>query len=167
VQCQVAPGLPSFRVVGLPDKAVGESRERVHSALAALGLSLPPKRITINLPPPTCPRKARTTTCRSRWRCWRRWAWSTARPSANMSRWVNWRSMGGSSQPRRAAGRAACAQRRKAWSARPRKGTEARWASGIDVIAAPDLISLLNHSERHAALARPVGEARRRCGWPT
>ena len=40
VQCQIAPGLPSFRVVGLPDKAVGESRERVHSALAALGLAL-------------------------------------------------------------------------------------------------------------------------------
>ena len=42
VQCQIAPGLPAFRVVGLPDKAVGESRERVHSALAALGLALPP-----------------------------------------------------------------------------------------------------------------------------
>jgi len=44
-------GLPNFTVVGLPDKAVGESRERVRSALHALGLALPPKRITVNLAP--------------------------------------------------------------------------------------------------------------------
>ena len=46
VQCQVAGGLPRFNVVGLADKAVGESRERVQSALASMGLALPPKRIT-------------------------------------------------------------------------------------------------------------------------
>ena len=57
VQCQIAPGLPAFRVVGLPDKAVGESRERVHSALAALGLALPPKRITVNLSPADLPKE--------------------------------------------------------------------------------------------------------------
>ena len=51
VQCQIAPGLPAFAVVGLPDKAVGESRERVRAALSSLGLSLPPKRITVNLAP--------------------------------------------------------------------------------------------------------------------
>jgi magnesium chelatase family protein len=74
VQCQIAPGLPRFNVVGLPDKAVNESKERVQAALSAMGLSLPPKRITINLSPLTCPRKAATMICRSRWRCWRRWA---------------------------------------------------------------------------------------------
>ena len=51
VQVQVAGGLPAFRVVGLADKAVGESRERVRAALNALGLALPPKRITVNLSP--------------------------------------------------------------------------------------------------------------------
>src|SRR5581483_11331285 len=51
VQVQMASGLPAFTLVGLPDKAVGESRERVRAALAALGLGLPPKRITINLAP--------------------------------------------------------------------------------------------------------------------
>jgi magnesium chelatase family protein len=44
-------GLPTFTVVGLPDKAVGESRERVRAALSAIGLALPPGRITINLAP--------------------------------------------------------------------------------------------------------------------
>ncbi|MEX2618476.1 MAG: YifB family Mg chelatase-like AAA ATPase [Alphaproteobacteria bacterium] len=51
VQVQIAGGLPAFTVVGLPDKAVAESRERVRSALGALGLALPPKRITVNLSP--------------------------------------------------------------------------------------------------------------------
>ena len=46
-----------FLVVGLPDKAVGESRERVHAALAAIGLSLPPRRITVNLSPADLPKE--------------------------------------------------------------------------------------------------------------
>ena len=41
VQCQIAAGLPAFHLVGLPDKAVGESRQRVQAALAAMGLALP------------------------------------------------------------------------------------------------------------------------------
>jgi len=56
VQCQVAPGLPAFNVVGLPDKAVAESRERVRAAISAMGLSLPPKRITVNLSPADLPK---------------------------------------------------------------------------------------------------------------
>ena len=51
VQVHIAGGMPNFMVVGLPDKAVGESRERVRAALNSLGLSLPPKRITVNLAP--------------------------------------------------------------------------------------------------------------------
>ena len=51
VQVQVSSGLPAFTVVGLPDKAVAESRERVRAALHAMGLALPPKRITVNLAP--------------------------------------------------------------------------------------------------------------------
>ncbi|MBC7985133.1 MAG: YifB family Mg chelatase-like AAA ATPase, partial [Sphingomonadaceae bacterium] len=57
VQCQVAPGLPAFNVVGLPDKAVGESRERVRAAISAIGLALPPKRITVNLSPADLPKE--------------------------------------------------------------------------------------------------------------
>ncbi|GMN02013.1 YifB family Mg chelatase-like AAA ATPase [Erythrobacter sp. MTPC3] len=56
VQCQVASGLPRFSIVGLPDKAVSESRERVQAALSAMGLALPPKRITINLSPADLPK---------------------------------------------------------------------------------------------------------------
>lgn len=51
VQVQMTSGLPAFTIVGLPDKAVAESRERVRGALHAMGLSIPPKRLTVNLAP--------------------------------------------------------------------------------------------------------------------
>ncbi|MCH7935867.1 MAG: YifB family Mg chelatase-like AAA ATPase [Proteobacteria bacterium] len=51
VQVQTSAGLPTFTIVGLADKAVGESRERVRGALHAMGLALPNKRITVNLAP--------------------------------------------------------------------------------------------------------------------
>ena len=51
VQVHIAAGLPAFTIVGLPDKAVAESRERVRVAVQALGLALPAKRITVNLAP--------------------------------------------------------------------------------------------------------------------
>lgn len=51
VQVQLTNGLPSFTIVGLPDKAIAESRERVRAAFQAIGLALPGKRITVNLAP--------------------------------------------------------------------------------------------------------------------
>src|ERR1700719_1001432 len=57
VQVQVAPGLPAFNVVGLPDKAVSEARVRVRSALVASGLALPARRITVNLAPADLPKE--------------------------------------------------------------------------------------------------------------
>ncbi len=57
VQVHIASGLPSFAVVGLGDKAVAESKERVRAALSAIGLALPPKRITVNLAPADMPKE--------------------------------------------------------------------------------------------------------------
>lgn len=51
VEVQISSGLVAFTIVGLPDKAVAESRERVRAALHAMGLSLPAKRLTVNLAP--------------------------------------------------------------------------------------------------------------------
>lgn len=51
VEVDVSSGLPGLSIVGLPDKAVAESRERVRSAIRAAGMQLPPKRITVNLGP--------------------------------------------------------------------------------------------------------------------
>ena len=51
VQVHLGGGLPAFTIVGLPDKTIGEARERVRAALSALGLALPSKRLTVNLSP--------------------------------------------------------------------------------------------------------------------
>jgi len=57
VQVQIGPGQVVFNIVGLPDKAVAESRERVRSALMASGLAMPLKRITVNLAPADLPKE--------------------------------------------------------------------------------------------------------------
>ncbi|MFC0218135.1 YifB family Mg chelatase-like AAA ATPase [Pseudochelatococcus lubricantis] len=57
VQVLVSSGVVAFSVVGLPDKAVGESRERVRAALAASGLAMPAKRVTVNLAPADMPKE--------------------------------------------------------------------------------------------------------------
>ena len=57
VQCAVSPGLPAFSIVGLPDKAVSEARDRVRSALTSMAIALPSKRITINLAPANLPKE--------------------------------------------------------------------------------------------------------------
>ncbi len=56
VQCALAPGLPAFNVVGLADKAVSESRERVRASMGAIGLAMPAQRITVNLSPADVPK---------------------------------------------------------------------------------------------------------------
>ena len=57
VQVHMGPGKVMFNIVGLGDKAVTESRERVRAALAASGLALPAKRITVNLAPADLPKE--------------------------------------------------------------------------------------------------------------
>ena len=59
VEVDVSSGLPAFSLVGLPDAAIRESRERVRSALIASGLALPAKRITVNLAPADLPKEGR------------------------------------------------------------------------------------------------------------
>lgn len=56
-QVQLSAGNPAFVIVGLPDKAVAESRERVRGALHALGIGLPPKHITVSLAPADLPKE--------------------------------------------------------------------------------------------------------------
>ena len=56
VQCALSPGLPGFSIVGLPDKAVSEARERVRAALSAMSVALPARKIVINLSPADLPK---------------------------------------------------------------------------------------------------------------
>ncbi|NAZ36612.1 YifB family Mg chelatase-like AAA ATPase [Rubellimicrobium sp. CFH 75288] len=57
VQCAVTPGQPAFAIVGLPDKAVSEARERVRAALSEMAIALPARRITVNLSPADLPKE--------------------------------------------------------------------------------------------------------------
>lgn len=57
IQAQIASGKVGFTIVGLPDKAVAESRERVRAAFTALGLALPAKRLIVNLAPASLPKE--------------------------------------------------------------------------------------------------------------
>jgi magnesium chelatase family protein len=57
VETHLANGLPGFNIVGLPEKAVQESRDRVRSAIVNCGFAFPPRRITVNLAPADVPKQ--------------------------------------------------------------------------------------------------------------
>jgi len=57
VQISISQGMPAFIICGLPDKAINESRDRIRSALAALGLALPARRIVVNMSPANVPKE--------------------------------------------------------------------------------------------------------------
>ena len=161
VQCQIAPGLPRFNLVGLPDKAVGESRERVHAALAAMGLALPPKRITINLSPADLPKEG------SHYDLPIALALLAAMGVTDAEQLQDWIAVGelaldGRIVPSPGVLLAAihASASGKGLICPAAQGAEARWASGIPVCAAPDLVSLLNHLKGVQTLPEPQpGEA--------
>ncbi|MCX7677398.1 MAG: YifB family Mg chelatase-like AAA ATPase [Alteraurantiacibacter sp.] len=156
VQCQVAAGLPRFAIVGLPDKAVGESRERVQSALASMGLALPPKRITINLSPADLPKEG------SHYDLPIALALLAAMGVADAEQLADFLAVGELALDGRivaspgvllAAMHAAEAQLSLICPAV--QGPEACWASGVPVLAAPDLVSLLGHLKGTSRLPDP------------
>ncbi len=156
VQCQIAPGLPRFNLVGLPDKAVNESRERVNAALAAMGLSLPPKRITINLSPADLPKEG------SHYDLPIALALLAAMGVTDAEQLADYIAVGELALDGRvvptpgvllAAIHASGADLGLICPAA--QGSEARWASGIPVLAAPDLVSLLNHLKGVQTLPAP------------
>ncbi|GGC23880.1 hypothetical protein GCM10011371_09420 [Novosphingobium marinum] len=161
VQCQVAPGMPGFHLVGLPDKAVGESRQRVQAALAAMGLSLPPKRITINLSPADLPKEG------SHYDLPIALALLSAMGVADAEQLADFVAVGelaldGRIIPSPGVLLAAlhASEAEKGLICPGSQGSEARWASGVPVVAAPDLVSLLNHLKGTQVLPEPPpGEA--------
>lgn len=156
VQCQIAPGLPRFTIVGLADKAVGESRERVQSALSAMGLSLPPKRITINLSPADLPKEG------SHYDLPIALALLAAMGVTDAEQLSDWIAVGELALDGRVVGSpgvllaAIHASQEEAGLICPAgQGAEARWAAGIAICAAPDLVSLLNHLKGTQTLPDP------------
>ena len=156
VQCQIAPGMPRFSVVGLPDKAVGESRERVQAALAAMGLALPPKRITINLSPADLPKEG------SHYDLPIALALLAAMGITDAEQLTDFVAVGelaldGRIVPSPGVLLAAlhASEQERGLICPAAQGAEARWASEIAILAAPDLTSLLNHLKGTGQLPAP------------
>lgn len=156
VQVQLASGLPAFLVVGLADKAVAESRERVRAAIAAIGLSLPPKRITVNLSPADLPKEgshfdlpiALGVLC----------AMGVV-DAETLSEYVAVGELGLDGRIAPAPGVLLAALHASAQDqgliCPAAQGPEAAWAGRISVVAAPDLLALINHLKGAGQLAAP------------
>ncbi|MGB3754665.1 MAG: YifB family Mg chelatase-like AAA ATPase [Parerythrobacter sp.] len=156
VQCSVAPGLPRFDIVGLANKAVGESKERVRAALSAMALALPPKRITINLSPADLPKEG------SHYDLPIALALLAAMGVTDAEQLGDWIAVGELALDGRIAASpgvllaAIHANEQDAGLICPAsQGAEARWASGVSVCAAPDLVALLAHLKGSAQLPLP------------
>jgi magnesium chelatase family protein len=157
VQVQLSPGIIKFTIVGLPDKAVAESRERVHAALAAIGLALPPKRITVNLSPADLPKEGShydlpIALCLL--------AAIGATDAETLSHYVavGELCLDGRIAPSPGVLLAAlhASSLDKGLICPAAQGSEASWAGELDVIAAPDLLALLAHLKGTALLPAPV-----------
>jgi magnesium chelatase family protein len=156
-QVSLVAGLPNFLVVGLADKAVSESRERVRGALAAIGLALPPKRITVNLSPADLPKDG------SHFDLPIALALLGAMgviDAETLSGYVAVGELGLDGRLTPAPGvllAALHASERDLGLICPAvQGPEAAWAGRIEVIAAPDLLSLINHLKGAGQLAVPA-----------
>ena len=162
VQVQVAPGLPAFNVVGLPDKAVSEARERVRAALVASGLALPARRITVNLAPADLPKEGSHYDLPIALRLM---AAIGAIPADALSGFTVLGELGLDGSIAAVAGvlpAAIGANARSEGLICPAAcGAEAAWASPeMEIIAAASLIQLANHFRGTQVLARPQPKVR-------
>src|SRR5512138_1845697 len=162
VQVQIVPGLPAFAIVGLPDKAVSEARERVRSALIASGLALPARRIIVNLAPADLPKEGSHYDLPIALGLM---AAIGAMPHDALSGFTVLGELGldGSIAPVAGALPAAIGANARAEGliCPAACGPEAAWASPeMEIIAAASLIQLANHVRGTQVLARPQPKIR-------
>jgi len=156
VQVQIAPGLPAFLVVGLADKAVGESRERVRAALAGMGLSLPAKRVLVNLAPADIQKAGSHLDLPVALAVLAAMELLPREEIAGFAA-LGELSLDGAINPVAGVLPAALAasERELGLICPAAQGGEAAWAGRIEVLAAPDLPALLNHFRGSQVLEPP------------
>ncbi|HEX3485472.1 MAG TPA: YifB family Mg chelatase-like AAA ATPase [Micropepsaceae bacterium] len=149
-------GAGIFTVVGLGDKAIAESRERVRAALAAVGLALPYKRITVNLAPADLPKEG------SHYDLPIALALLAAMGVLPASEMAGYTAMGELSldgQITAVAGvlpaAIAAVEAERGLICPSACGSEAAWAGELEIIAAPSLIALVNHMKGAQVLGVP------------
>ena len=168
VQVQLSSGLPHFIIVGLADKAVGESRERVRAALTAIGLALPPKRITVNLSPADLPKEG------SHFDLPIALALLAAIGAVDAEGLAHYVAVGELGLDGRIAASPGvllaalhAGSRDMGLICPAAQGPEAAWAGGIEVLAPPDLVTLIAHLKGTQLLRPPQpGEAEALSGGP-
>jgi magnesium chelatase family protein len=156
VQVQISAGPVTFVTVGLPDKAVKESRERVAAALHAIGLSLPPRRVVVNLSPADLPKEG------SHYDLPIALGLLSAMgviPQDALDEFVAVGELGLDGAIQTVPGvllaalhAASCEQGLICPAA---QGPEAAWAGEVNVLAAPDLLALINHLKGQIILPPP------------
>jgi magnesium chelatase family protein len=157
VQVMVGPGKIAMYVVGLPDKAVAESRERVQAALHASGLTLPPKKVTVNLAPADLPKEGSHYDLPIALALM---AVLGAIPADALADYVviGELNLDGTIAPVAGALPAAISANAmgKGLICPAESGSEAAWAgAGLDILAPRSLIALANHFRGTQVLARP------------
>jgi magnesium chelatase family protein len=157
VQAQISAGLPGFLVVGLPDKAVGEARERVRAALTAMGLSLPAKRVLINLAPADLSKEGSHFDLPIALAVL---AAMEVLPREDATHYAALGELSLDGTINAVAGVLPAAigagMLELGLICPGAQGGEAAWAGNVDVLAAPDLLSLINHFRGHQVLSPPA-----------
>lgn len=157
VQVQISSGLPNFLMVGLPDKAVGEARERVRAALTSMGLALPPKRVLVNLAPADVLKEGSHFDLPVALGVL---AAMDVLPSEDLGQFaaLGELSLDGRIMP--VAGvlpaAIAAANRELGLICPAAQGPEASWAGDLTVLAAVDLLSLINHFRGTQVISPPA-----------
>jgi len=146
----------NFNIVGLADKAVAESKERVRAALSAIGLALPYKRLTVNLAPADLPKEGSHYDLPIALGLL---AAMGVVPASEMEGYLALGELSLDGQISAVAGvlpaaLAASEQGRGLICPAP-CGSEAAWAGGTEVLAAPSLIALVNHMKGVSVLTPP------------
>ena len=158
VEVRITSGKPVFNIVGLPDKAVAESRERVRGALQAVGLGFPFKRVTVNLAPADLPKEGSHFDLPIALALMS--AMEAIAPDAIEGfAAIGELSLDGAIRPVPGALPAAIGANAisKGLICPEASGAEAAWAAeDMAVIAAPHLLSLVNHFKGLQTLPRPV-----------
>lgn len=158
VQVRIArSSQPAFAIVGLADKAVGESRDRVWAALSAIGLALPPDRITVNLAPADLPKEG------SHYDLPITLAILAAMgvlPSREMAGYVALGELSLDASITAVAGvlpaALAASEAGRGLICPAASGAEAAWAGTLEIVAAPSLIALVNHIKGAQVLRAPT-----------
>jgi magnesium chelatase family protein len=159
VQVQISSGLPAFTIVGLPDKAIAESKERVRAALHALGLSLPPKRLTVNLAPADVSKEGSHYDLPIALGLL---AAMEVIPKGELEEYVVLGELSLDASIRAVAGILPAAMHASVNDNRlicPEAcGGEAAWAGDLDILAPANLLQLINHIKGTQVMARPVAK---------